>query len=156
MLKITLTNVLNRPVGGKLSATLGALNVTQPADPISLAANESRDILLPVSGTAAANNVYALQAKFEAGVDGQSTHQEDMHVDVIAKRTIDIDGDLSDWKGVLPQILPGDTIGASMTEEAYLPFENFSKGAPAGSSTVFLAYDDANLYFAAKDRRLDS
>ncbi len=149
-LRITLTNVLNRPVTGKLSATLGTLNVTQPEDTIALAANESRDILLPVSGSAAPTNVYALQAKFDAGINGQSSHQEDMHVNIIAKRTIDIDGDLADWKGVLPQILPGDAIGASMTEEAYLPFENFSKGAAAGSSTVFLAYDDTNFYFAAK------
>jgi hypothetical protein len=150
-LKITLTNILNRPVQGRLAASLGDLKLAVPTQTISLGANESRDILIPVTeGTAAANNLYPLTSSFDAGADGSANHEELMHANVIARRTIHVDGDLSDWKGVLPEILPGKTIGASQTEEAYLPFENFSKGPASGASTVYLAYDDQNFYFAAK------
>ena len=68
----------------------------------------------------------------------------------IAHRTINVDGDLSDWKGVLPEILPGAGIGANMTEEAWLPFGAFDQGTVQGLATAYLAYDDQNFYFAAK------
>ena len=137
-------------MSGKLDATLGDLALA-PVRAVSLAAGETRDVLLPVTaGTATASNVYALKASFDAGADGHAEHQEELHVNQIARRTIDVDGDLADWKGVLPQILPGSTIGTSQTEAAYLPFVDFSKGPASGGSTVYLAYDDTNFYFAAK------
>jgi hypothetical protein len=37
-----------------------------------------------------------------------------------------------------------------MSEEAYLPFKQFSKEQKAGVATAYLAYDERNFYFAAK------
>jgi hypothetical protein len=94
------------------------------------------------SGKASPGNVYALSAAFDAGVDGSYSHEEDLHVNQIAHRTITVDGDLKDWDGVLPQILPGTGIGANMTEEAWLPFKDFSQGVANGLATAYLAYDE--------------
>lgn len=147
--RLELTNVLNRPVTGKLTAQLTGLQ-TPGAQTISLAPSETREVTVTVSGSPVVSNTYGLTAHFDAGSDGSVEHQEDMHVNLVAHRTIKIDGDLSDWKGVLPQLLPGSAIGANLTEQAYLPFVNANADATSGSSTVWLAYDDKNFYFAAK------
>jgi hypothetical protein len=148
-LRIQLTNVLNRSVRGDLRAQLAGLALSQ-APPIVLAPNETREIVLNVSGSPAASNTYPLSVRFDAGADGSAQHAEEMHANVIARRTIKVDGDLSDWKGVLPQILPGSGISASLTEKAYLPFVAMGDSQGTGASTVWLAYDDKNFYFAAK------
>lgn len=149
-LRIVLTNVLNRPVHGTLKASLGDLHIEQPS-PIALGPNETKEISLAVSGKETPSNIYALHADFEAGADGRASHTEDMHANVIAHRTIKIDGDLSDWKGVAPQVLPGAGIGANLTEKAYLPFiQSSGSTSSTGASTVWLAYDEKNFYFAAK------
>jgi hypothetical protein len=149
-LRVVLTNVLNRPVKGVLSAQMAGLQVSS-APAISLAPNETKEIALNVSGTPTPSNIYALKAKFDAGPDGVADHVEDMHVNLIAHRTIKVDGDLSDWKGIVPEVLPGSGIGANMTEKAYLPYMAAGEdNGSGGASTVWLAYDDKNFYFAAK------
>jgi hypothetical protein len=150
-LSITLTNVLNRPVEGRLTAKLGSLNLADANPTIHLAPNETKTISMRVaSGTAAANNIYAAHVQFDAGKDGKATHEEFLHVNQIAHRTIHIDGDLSDWNGVLPEILPVEGIGSSFTEQVYHPYSNFDTQTVKGSSTVYLAYDEKNFYFAAQ------
>lgn len=150
-LRFELTNVLNRKINGQLSVTVPGLEFTPSKKEVELAPNQTREIDFTIaSGKEAPSNIYALSAKFDAGKDGSSTHQEDIHVNQIARRTVRVDGDLSDWSGVLPQVLPGTSIGANMTEEAWLPFKDFKQGASSGLATVYLAYDDRNFYFAAK------
>jgi hypothetical protein len=148
-LRIELTNVLNRPIKGNLTAHLGGLELSQ-APPVTLAPNETREIVLDVSGSPAMSNAYPLKVRFDAGADGSAEHAEEMHANVIARRTIHVDGDLSDWKGVIPQVLPKTGITTSLTEQAYLPFMSSSDNGVGGASTVWLAYDDKNFYFAAK------
>jgi hypothetical protein len=150
LLRLSLTNVLNRAVTGTLSATLGGLSVSAVPGPITLQGNESRNFDMTVSGTPAAINLYPLMARFDGGADGSATHEEEMHANVIAKRTIKVDGDLDDWQGVLPQILPGSALKANLTEEAYLPFLQSGSDAAGGMATAYMAYDNDNFYFAAK------
>jgi hypothetical protein len=72
-------------------------------------------------------------------------------VNIIARRTIKVDGDLSDWQGVTPQVLPPSGVPDGLTVQAYLPFIHpTADSAENGTSTVWLAYDDKNFYFAAK------
>ncbi len=150
-LRLTLTNVLDHPVTGNVSASLAGVTLSPDRKQVTLAANETEDVLFPVTGgRASSSNMYALSASLDAGVDGMSSHKEDLHVNQIAHRTIIVDGDLKDWDGVLPQILPGTGIGANMTEEAWLPFKDFSQGAISGLATAYLAYDENFFYFAAK------
>lgn len=150
-IRLTLTNVLNRPITGKLKVSVAGLHLSQDTQAITLAGDETRTLEFAVaSGAPSASNTYALTAELDAGNDGKSLRQEDIHVNQIARRTIHVDGDLSDWNGTLPQILPGASLGSNMTEEAWLPFRDFSQGASSGAAAAYLAYDDDNFYFAAK------
>jgi len=150
-LRLTLTNILNRPIHGALQVSLGALRLDAPAS-IDFLPHETKEVSIPITdGAPTPDNTYALDFKFDAGADGYSTHRENLHVNVIAKRTINVDGNLDDWKGVLPQpVYASGNQGPSLMESAWLPFAKFSNTQKAGFATGYLAYDDTNLYFAAK------
>jgi hypothetical protein len=150
-LHLSLTNILNRPISGTLAVTLGQLTLGAPAK-IDFQANETKDVAIPVTGGApSADNTYALDFKFDAGADGSAEHHEKLHVNQIAKRTITIDGNLDDWKGVLPEtIYATGNQGPSQMEAAWLPFNKFSASQKPGVATGYLACDDKNFYFAAK------
>lgn len=149
-LKLSLTNVLNRKVSGILKAQLGSL-VLHPANvAATLEPNETRNFTFTVAGgETVADNLYHLAAAF-SGKDGKSVREEDLRVNYIVRRSIKVDGDLSDWEGVPPQIVPGVTLGPNLTEEAWLPFKDFGTSVPNGLATTYLAYDSDYFYFAAK------
>jgi hypothetical protein len=151
-LRLTLTNILNRPVRGTLQVAMSGLRLQPAALALSLRPHETRRIALRVTGgRASPDNSYRLTARFDAGRDGVSTHQERMRVNLISRRTIRVDGDLSDWRGALPQIVSAaEGLGVSMTERAYLPFVERMEAAPAGTATAWLACDDRAFYFAAR------
>lgn len=151
-LRLRLSNVLNRRVKGVLKVTLGHLTLAQPSQALSFQANETREIAIQVTGgEPVENNTYPLALEFDAGADGRSTHQEDLHVNSIARRTINVDGNLDDWKGVLPQTMSIDEVQkATLQEFAWQPFKSFDQSVKKGAATGFLAYDDQYFYFAAK------
>lgn len=150
-LELTLTNVLNRPVTGQLSARLGSADLPAAAQTITLAPQETREIAVKVSGVASVpENAYPLRVSFDAGADGQASHEETIRANVIAKRTIAVDGQLDDWTDTIPQTLTAEGIGANMTEKAWLPFSKFDDSISRGVATGYLAYDDQNFYFAAR------
>ncbi len=147
--RVRLTNVLNRPVTGKLRAAMEGLTLDATERSVTLAANETREYPFTVTGGAASEaNRYPLVATFE-GADGKVEHAEVMHVNLVARRTIAVDGDLADWAGVIPQA-GAQPVGVSVSEQAYLPFKDWSTKAAAGSVTAYTAYDDTCFYFAAK------
>ena len=150
-LRLTLTNVLNRPVTGRLSVALGGMTLLPMAQTLAFGPNQTRVVRLPVSGHAAPDNKYPLRVTFApAGLAPQQFH-ENLHADVIARRTITVDGDLSDWRGVLPQtIVATGTAEPTLTEKAWLPFQTYAGGVQSGLATAYLACDDKNFYFAAK------
>ena len=150
-MKVTCTNVLNRPVTGTMQATLGNLKLEIP-EKLTFNANETRDVELKITGgDATANNSYPLHLRFDAGADGFSEHDETMHVNLIAHRTINVDGNLDDWKGVLPQtIVAKGSAAPTMQEAAWFPFQKYDTSVKNGFATGYLAYDDNNFYFAAK------
>lgn len=172
---LTLSNVLNRSVEGVLRAQpnrLDAVLLNLPVAPpppgaktladimrigglgwtVRLKPHETRTVALLVrAGPTAPSNVYPLKVTFDAGKDGVATHEENLHVNVVAKKTITVDGKLDDWAGALPQPVGGGGLSASLTEQAYLPFKNFETGAGTlGQATGYLAYDENYFYFAAK------
>ena len=151
-IRITLTNVLNRPVTGTLTATLGGLTLETPSQQIALAAHQTSTLRLRVAGgTPNEANTYPLSLRFDGGKDGTAVLDESLHANVIARRTIRIDGKLDDWKGVLPQIVACNRdSGPNLTEKAWLPYVNFPEKSGAGLTVAYLAYDDKNFYFAAK------
>jgi hypothetical protein len=154
---IRLTNVLNRPVEGKLTAAVEGLTLAPAEQTVALKPHETRELAVKVTGgAAAADNAYKLLATFDAGPDGAVKHAEVMHVNVIAKRTIVVDGKLDDWAGTIPQNGNGaEKVRASETEKAYLPFRTWDRRAAAGAAVGMLAYDDKCFYFAAKVPGMD-
>ena len=150
--RLSLTNVLNRAVSGQVRTSLGNLVIAPQVDRVTLAPHETREIDMTVqSGGAADTNLYPLLVTFDGGADGQVEHSETLHVNYIARRTITVDGDLNDWKGILPQPLPATGVDASSTEKAWLPFKDRSQQTGTnGVPIVYTAYDDKNFYFAAQ------
>ncbi|MCX7014173.1 MAG: hypothetical protein NTW86_16755 [Candidatus Sumerlaeota bacterium] len=150
-LRLTLTNVLNRPVKGELDGTLGKLKLDPARQTLEFAAHETKDVGIPVSGGEAdPSNIYPLSLHFDAGADGQAVHEEELHVNQIAQKTIQVDGDLKDWEGVLPHTVKGVDTGPNLTEQAWLPMVEFDESVKTGMATGYLAYDDQFFYFAAK------
>jgi len=151
-LNVSLTNVLSRPVTGRLSVSLGELKLEAPDRPVTLGANESRAIMVRViGGVPVPDNSYPLNVAFKTDHDGQTSLAETMHVNVIAHFTPRIDGNLDDWKGILPQpILPSGASTPSAQETAWFPWKKFDTTTPAGLAVGYLAYDERNFYFAAK------
>jgi len=148
---LRLTNVLNRPVTGILSVTLSGVAIGPPNDTLTLAPRVATDVALSVNGVAEiSSNTYKLIVIFDAGADGAVHHEEDLHCNVIARRSVKIDGDLSDWEGVLPQPVTANDGGPSLTEQAWYPNRMFARDIKAGFATGYLAYDSTNFYFAAK------
>lgn len=151
-LAVRLANILNRPVTGVLKTTLGKLTLDAPRQSIALAAHEVKAVTVQVTGGQPVDgNTYPLDVSFDAGQDGVATIADTLHVNVIAKRPIVVDGKLDDWTDVLPQIVTsGVDTGPSLTEKAWLPFAAFPEKQGAGMAVGYLAYDDQHFYFAAK------
>ncbi|MGC8668720.1 MAG: hypothetical protein ACP5VE_11455 [Chthonomonadales bacterium] len=150
MLHITLTNILNRPVHGELDVRLEGLKLDGTKQHLALAPHETREVhMAVVGGHPTPTNTYHVNARFDAGKDGVAAHAEDLHVNVVSRRSIVVDGDLSDWRGVLPQPMSA-ALGRSLTEEAYLPFLQAKSAASSGAAVIWLAYDDQFFYFAAR------
>jgi hypothetical protein len=151
-LRLTFTNVLNRPVAGTLKVAVGGLTLDTPSQKLAFTAHETKDVVLTVTGgKAAADNTYPLTLTFDAGKDGTLTHAEAIHANVIAHRTITVDGKLDDWTDVPPQTV--NTSGkqqATLEEKAWLPFMKYDESMKKGFANGFLAYDDTHFYFAAK------
>ena len=150
VLRLTVRNMLERPVSGPLTVTAGALTVAAPGT-ITLGAREEKTIEVPLSGTADPSNSYALAVNFDAGKDGKALHSEVLRCNVIAKRTIKIDGKLDEWQGILPQTISSDgTVDRTTAEAAWWPDRPFSTTSEKGLATAWMAYDDANFYYAAR------
>ena len=149
-MELQITNILNRNVSGKLTATAGQLKLSCPAQ-LQLKPHETQIVKLKVTeGDANPENNYPLEVRFDAGADGIAAHKEDMHVNYIAKRTVTVDGKLDDWDGVIPQTVKGSSkASVSLTEAAWYPFKNFDAEAE-GYANAYLAYDNNYFYFAAK------
>jgi len=148
--RLTLSNILNRPIQGKLRVEIPGLKIKAPTE-LSFAPFETKEIALKITGIPYEDNSYSLKLAFDAGADGKAIHDETLHVNQIAKRTITVDGKLGDWKGVLPQSITAKGTGApTLTEAAWLPFKNFAHDLKAGVATSYMAYDNHYFYFAAK------
>ncbi len=149
--RLELTNILNRPVTGTLQVTLGKLSLDYPQT-VSFRANQSKTIEVKITGGKAnPANRYPLALVFDAGKDGKSVHYEPMRVNCIRRQTITVDGKLDDWQEALPQQIKVEGVQqATLTEKAWLPFNNFDESIKKGLAVGYVAYDDKYFYFGAK------
>ncbi len=151
-LRVQLTNVLNRQVRGRLTAR-GALLLMPGSESASLelAPGETRTVSFDVQDMPPReDNSYPTQFAFDAGPDGTAKHAETLHANVIVRRPIQVDGQLDDWSGALPEPVGGEGLRANLTETAWLPFKTYDAGTKAGLTVGFVAADDRFFYFAAK------
>ena len=154
-LRIKVTNVLNRPVEGTLGTTLDGLVVEPASQSVRLGAHESREVRFTVAGgKPTEDNNYRLLVTFDGGNEGMVKHAELIHVNTITRRRIVVDGNLDDWQGVVPQS-SANTVSASQSEKAYLPFANWDRQGGGGKVTAWLAYDERFFYFAARVPQMD-
>ena len=150
-LTLEIHNVLNRELTGTLSAQVGKLQLDYPKQ-LTLRPFERRQVALRVVGGAAdPENFYRSEFQFDAGADGVSELSDVMRVNRIARRTIQVDGDLRDWEGVLPQrALSSDHAARTQMEAAWLPFDQVSDLRRGGQAEVRLAADDDFFYLSAR------
>jgi len=151
-LRLRLTNVLNRPISGTLRVTLGDLGLQRANREVSFGAHETKTITVRVTaGESVPSNSYGLRLVFDAGQDGRSEHEECLHVNVIARRTVTVDGDLAEWDGIPVQtVSAAGSDGAAIQQLAWQPFKQFDAGLDTGYANAWVAYDDSYLYFAAR------
>ena len=152
VIRFKITNVLNRPLMGHLAVNLKGLQLEHNDLPVNLGPEETKSVSIRVvGGQVRTDNIYPMRAAFNAGLDGKVLHNENMRCNVIAHRTISVDGSLDDWEGVVPQtIVDAKSEGASMTEKAWRPMTTFDETTKTGFAAAYLAYDSLNFYFAAK------
>jgi hypothetical protein len=150
-MRLRVTNMLGRPITGDLTVRLGGLELEHP-ELLDLKARERRWVTVKViGGDARADNTYPLDVTFVTDENGRAAHHEDMHVNWVMRRTVEVDGDLSDWEGAIPQpIVAGEARGQSVTEEMWMPFREFDNTVVPGTAMGYVAYDEDNFYFAAK------
>jgi hypothetical protein len=150
--RLDITNILNRPIAGKLTVKLGRLTLEPEQQELRLQPHQTLRLTLTVTGGAAVSeNAYPLRVAFDAGADGRAEHEETLHVNIIQRRSVTVDGKLDDWKGALPYaVSAAEGLSASLTERAYLPFMPFEAGSAGGVATGYAAWDDRFFYFAAK------
>lgn len=147
--ELQLTNILNRPVTGKLQIQLGNLQLSYSAK-ISLKANETVSIPVQITGgSSSPDNSYQLDVAFDAGKDGKAMHWEDLHVNIISKINVQVDGKLDEWTNAIPQTVTAGKASLSVTEAAWYPFKQFDQKSE-GMANGYLAYDENYFYFAAK------
>jgi hypothetical protein len=144
--------VLNRPVAGELRVSLGELSLEKPRQRVAFGPDETKVIEMQVTGgESVPSNTYPLRLVFDAGKDGVSEHEEDLHVNVIAHRTIKVDGELDEWGDIPVQtVTSAGGTGPTLQEFAWQPFKAFDTSVQKGYANAWLAYDDRYLYFAAR------
>jgi len=149
--KLKLTNILNRPVKGKLHIAVESCELVAPSLNIELNPHETRVLQIELrSAQVREDNCYGMSAQFDGGKDGCCEHQEVLHSNVTIRKSILVDGNLDDWKGALPLVIGGEGIQANLTETAWLPFNKVDTGNKSGLSIGYTAYDNDYFYFAAK------
>ena len=151
VLRLQIHNLLNRELTGTLKASVGRLKLDCP-EQLTLKPFETREVAVKVTaGAADPDNLYPGSFVFDAGKDGAAELRDTMRVNRIARKTIAVDGNLSDWAGVLPQKVSGaEGPERSEMEAAWLPFEKLSSQNADGQAEAKLAADDRYFYFCCR------
>ena len=150
VLELKLTNILNKKISGSLEVTIQDLKLDYLKE-LSFLPHETKIIKVKViNGKSTNENKYSLNVEFKTNDNGKATHQEYLHVNVISKKNIIVDGKLNDWENCLPQIVSSSNQSSlSLTEAAWYPFKQYNS-KQSGLASGYMAYDDKHFYFATK------
>ncbi len=148
---LQINNITNAPLNAGLAGKLGDFKIKY-SENISLKPFESKDIEIEiVDGKPNPVNQYPLEFTLTAGNEIIGKVSDIMRSNVIARKTIKVDGKLEDWQDVVPQVLSTTgEVEKTMMEQAWLPFEKQAEGSKARTAFVYTAYDDNHFYIAVK------
>jgi len=150
--RVTLHNLLNRPIEGSLQATPPAgIALKNATMAVKLRAGETTDVELPIAkATPAPTNTYLFQYRF-ASQAGAAEWKENLNVVVAKRGTKTIDGSLDDWADDLGVLIDAKLQKADPTEQAWMPFLKARDAQADGSfAEVKLAWDSDFLYVGAR------
>lgn len=146
VLHVTLHNLLNRGIRGRLSiGGVGAGQLRRAESQLSLGAGETRDVEFPsVAGALGGAGPLPLEFEFDTG---QQVHRyrETLQRALVRRQRVEVDGDLGEWTRV-----PGVVLARGMPGYA----GGFDE-ACAGDTNLYaaelkLAWDTGGLYVAAR------
>lgn len=120
---------------------------------VTLAPGEVRELTVPIKQyVQQADNKYPFTVKLESAGTTQVI-QDDLNVSVFRRGTINIDGDLSEWReaGAVPVTISGGMIEVDPTEAAWFPMYDL-KGSDASDMFCRFAgmWDDDFFYVSAE------
>ena len=150
--RVTVHNLLNRPVSGTLAVTppAGIRLKTGQAD-VKLDAGASKDLALEIAEVKPSPaNAYLFAYAFTSDA-GKADWKEVLNVLAARKGTKKVDGNLDDWAGDLGVLVDAKLQKADPTEQAWMPFLAAKDAQPAGSfGELKVAWDAKCFYVAAR------
>ncbi|HUU35219.1 MAG TPA: hypothetical protein VMW48_14235, partial [Vicinamibacterales bacterium] len=149
---VTLHNLLNRAISGKLAITPPAGIVLKSNDvAVKLDAGRSADFAIEIAqAKAVPANAYLFAYAF-TGEGAKAEWKEVMHVLLAKKGKKTIDGSLDDWANDLGVLVDAKLQKVDPTQQYWMPFIEAKDKQPDGSfGEVKLGWDDDYLYIAAR------
>lgn len=105
-MRLDLMNHRNQAIKGRLHLAVEVMEIEAP-ERVRLAPHETACLEVRVQVLARPDNTYPLMLTFDAGAAGLAVHHEQLHVNLISRRTVTVDGSLDDWRDALPQTVSG-------------------------------------------------
>ena len=150
--RVTLHNLMNRPVEGTLTVTPPAgMSLKNASQTVSLAPGQATDVEFPIAAaTSSPANAYPFVYEFRSDA-GVATWKETLHVLAARKGTKTIDGDLRDWQQDCGAMVSAAAQKADPTSQVWRPFMKWKDAEPDGSfAELKMAWDEHYLYLAAQ------
>ena len=152
ILRVELRNRLNKAITGNIAVTPPTGMTLNPAtQAVSLNAGETKTFEFPVaSATLSPENSYPCKFDF-TGADGNASYSETMNAAVVPKKTMQVNGDMSQWADVPGFSVAGSDSGIDLSELARKPWTEIQKGNPKVTSGEFkMTWDDNFVYVCAQ------
>lgn len=154
-LRILLRNALPKPLNGTVVVRAGNLKLAQREIRVSGIPPGGERLLSfeVVGGRTRGDNRNPITVTLNSP-EGTASIDDIVAVATIARKSITVDGDLSEWymPGVQPVYLSrGESIDTS-TLRAWYPWKELARLAPQFFARVAFAWDNQNLYFMAEVR----
>ena len=154
-LTVRIENQLNCPVTGTLQLKVdGATQATSA--PLALEAAKLCEVRVPWPGAArSADNQYAVTLSASVGTPAVTvSRRQVLAMASFRKRTIKVDGDLGDWKGVTPVVLDSRMVGSGVDLSQYMLNPQLERPDDEAArqrivARLYTAYDERNIYLAA-------
>ena len=152
VLRVDVHNCLNAPLTGKLAVkTPDGMTLQTTELPVKLAAGETGTLNFTLAtGTPNDANAYPFSYAFTSPA-GNADYSEVMNAVYAPKRTITVDGNLDDWKGIPSITVVGGKAQVEMSELMRRPWLELTHDLPTNNILSFqVAWDENYLYMAAR------